>query len=103
MATDKHEQIRLRAHEIWENEGRPEGAAERHWLQACDELQEDNEHETLQDLLDEDDRDDEAMLHAAGESERFGQQQPERSSASKAPSPMIETTGVENTPGRRVK
>jgi len=60
MANDKHEQIRRRAYEIWEAEGRPEGAAVRHWLQATDELEEDNEHETLQDLIDEDDRDDEA-------------------------------------------
>jgi len=67
MATDKHEQIRRRAPEIWENEGRPDGAALRHWLQACDELEEDNEHETLQDLLDADDHDAEALLHASGE------------------------------------
>jgi hypothetical protein len=72
MATDKHEQIRRRAYEIWEDEGRPDGAAMRHWLQASDELEEDNEHETLQDLIDEDDRDDEAILHAAGESGVLG-------------------------------
>ncbi|MBB5577985.1 hypothetical protein GGD50_006641 [Rhizobium paranaense] len=60
MGIDKHEQIRRRAYEIWEVEGRPEGSATRHWLQACDELAEDNEHETLQDLIDEDDRDDES-------------------------------------------
>ncbi|NTF46570.1 DUF2934 domain-containing protein [Agrobacterium rhizogenes] len=76
MAIDKHEQIRRRAYEIWEDEGRPDGAAMRHWLQASDELEEDNEHETLQDLIDEDDRDDEAMLHAAGESGDFGRPPP---------------------------
>lgn len=59
MAIDKQEQIRRRAYEIWEQEGRPEGSATRHWLQASDELAEDDEHETLQDLIDEDDRDDE--------------------------------------------
>lgn len=58
MAVDKHEQIRRRAYEIWEEEGRPEGAAFRHWLQASDELSEGDEPETMQNLLDEDDRDD---------------------------------------------
>ncbi|MBB5551252.1 DUF2934 domain-containing protein [Rhizobium sp. MC63] len=68
MATDKHEQIRRRAYEIWEAEGRPEGADLRHWMQACDELAGEDEHETLQDLLDQDDRDDAALLQGAGES-----------------------------------
>ncbi|NEI73210.1 DUF2934 domain-containing protein [Rhizobium lusitanum] len=76
MATDKHEQIRRRAYEIWEDEGRPEGAAMRHWMQASDELEEDNEHETLQDLIDEDDHDDEAMPDVAGESGDFGRMPP---------------------------
>ncbi|SCB50006.1 Protein of unknown function [Rhizobium miluonense] len=64
MAADKHEQIRRRTYEIWEEEGRAEGAAMRHRLQASDEdeLEEDNEHETLKDLMNEDDSDDEAML-----------------------------------------
>ena len=68
MAIDKHEQIRQRAYEIWEAEGHPDGADERHWLQACDELAGEDEHETLQNLLDEDDRDDAALLQGAGES-----------------------------------
>jgi Protein of unknown function (DUF2934) len=68
MATDKQEMIRRRAYEIWESEGRPQGAHLRHWLQASTELGEDEEHETLQDLLDEDDRDDVALLQGAGES-----------------------------------
>jgi len=68
MATDKHEQICRRAYEIWEAEGRPDGADQRHWLQASDELAGEDEHETLQDLLDEDDRDDAALLQGAGES-----------------------------------
>lgn len=29
-----HEQIARRARELWEQEGRPEGAAERHWHEA---------------------------------------------------------------------
>jgi hypothetical protein len=68
MANDKQEKIRRRAYEIWESEGRPEGAHLRHWLQAKEELSEGEEHETLQDLLDGDDRDDVALLQGAGES-----------------------------------
>jgi hypothetical protein len=38
MADDKQNRIRQRAHEIWEREGRPEGAHERHWQQAEGEI-----------------------------------------------------------------
>ncbi|MBS7543022.1 DUF2934 domain-containing protein [Ancylobacter oerskovii] len=31
---ERNEQIRQKAHKLWEEEGRPEGQAERHWLQA---------------------------------------------------------------------
>lgn len=63
MAVDKHEEVRRRAYEIWEQEGRPEGAAHKHWLQAFDEIiGDDNEHETMQDLIDEDDYDDSVLL-----------------------------------------
>lgn len=103
MATDKHEQIRRRAYEIWENEGRSEGAAQRHWLQASDELEEDNEHETLQDLIDEDDRDDEALLHATGESGNFGRQPPAVRSTSEGLSPDTESSRREMPPGRKNK
>ena len=34
------EEIRKRAHEIWEQEGRPEGLAEEHWRRAQRELEE---------------------------------------------------------------
>ncbi|RUM20565.1 DUF2934 domain-containing protein [Rhizobium vallis] len=71
MAIDKHEQIRRRAYEIWEAEGRPEGADLRHWLQACDELAGEDENKTLQDMIDQDDRDDAALLQGAGESGDF--------------------------------
>jgi hypothetical protein len=33
-----HEQIALRAQELWEADGRPEGKADEHWLQAENEL-----------------------------------------------------------------
>jgi len=33
-----HEMIARRAHEIWENEGRPEGCAVEHWLRAVNEM-----------------------------------------------------------------
>jgi Protein of unknown function (DUF2934) len=36
--TDWVEKVRTRARAIWERLGRPEGAAERHWAQAEDEL-----------------------------------------------------------------
>lgn len=65
MATDTNEKIRQRAYEIWENEGRPDGAAERHYAQATDELLGDDEHETLQDLIDEDDREDDVRSRTA--------------------------------------
>ena len=68
MAIDKSEQIRQRAYEIWENEGRPEGSADRHYEQAADELFGDDEHETLQELIDEDDREDEAHAQQRGNS-----------------------------------
>jgi len=60
MGADLYERIQRRAYEIWENEGRPEGAASRHWEQAADELAGDDEHETLQVLIDHDDREDAA-------------------------------------------
>ncbi len=39
MADDRQERIRQRAHEIWEREGRPHGAHERHWHQATGEIE----------------------------------------------------------------
>jgi len=36
--TDWLEKVRVRAHAIWERLGRPEGAEERHWAQAEEEL-----------------------------------------------------------------
>ncbi|MBD8650994.1 DUF2934 domain-containing protein [Rhizobium sp. CFBP 13726] len=59
MADDLYERVEKRAFEIWELEGRPEGAAQRHWDQAMDELAGDDDHETLQELIDEDDLRDE--------------------------------------------
>lgn len=36
---DREEQIRQRAHEIWEQDGRPDGRAEDHWRQAREEVE----------------------------------------------------------------
>ena len=47
---DKEELIRIRAHEIWEREGRPAGEHERHWDLAMAEIAEEE-----MDLLNEDD------------------------------------------------
>ncbi|MBZ9821313.1 DUF2934 domain-containing protein [Mesorhizobium sp. CA4] len=38
MTDDRHERIRQRAHEIWEQAGRPEGAHMEHWDQAVAEV-----------------------------------------------------------------
>ena len=35
---DREEQVRQRAHEIWEREGRPEGREQQHWYQALEEI-----------------------------------------------------------------
>lgn len=36
--TATHEQIAALAHKFWEDEGRPEGRAESHWLRAIESL-----------------------------------------------------------------
>ncbi|MBY5346809.1 DUF2934 domain-containing protein [Rhizobium leguminosarum] len=95
MAIDKHEQIRRRAYEIWEAEGRPDGADKRHWLQACDELAGEDEHETLQDMLDQDDRDDAALLQGAGESGDLDRPPAKAGQDAKAPVPDIEMAAGE--------
>jgi hypothetical protein len=38
MTEDRERRIRERAHEIWEQEGRPEGRQEEHWRQASQEI-----------------------------------------------------------------
>ena len=38
MTDDRHERIRQRAHEIWEQAGRPEGAHMEHWDKATAEI-----------------------------------------------------------------
>lgn len=65
MARDMEERIRQRAYELWDNEGRPDGSADRHYAQAADELTGDDEHETLEDLIDEDDRKDDKHENSA--------------------------------------
>jgi hypothetical protein len=39
METDKSEQVRQRAYEIWQEEGCPPGEDLRHWLRAASELE----------------------------------------------------------------
>ncbi|WP_458387104.1 DUF2934 domain-containing protein [Rhizobium pisi] len=102
MAIDKHEQIRRRAYEIWEAEGRPEGAELRHWLQASDELAGEDEEKTLQDLIDQDDRDDTALLQAAGESGDFDPPRTKPSRTVEATVPKIEITTGEKFSGRKI-
>jgi hypothetical protein len=38
MSGDREERVRQRAHELWEQAGRPEGQQERHWRQASQEI-----------------------------------------------------------------
>jgi hypothetical protein len=38
MDTTVEDQIRQRAYEIWDREGRPDGKQEEHWTQACQEI-----------------------------------------------------------------
>lgn len=38
MTTDHQDRIRQRAHQLWEQEGRPEGRHDEHWKQACTEM-----------------------------------------------------------------
>ncbi len=40
MTQDREARIRERAHTIWEREGRPDGMADVHWIQACREIEE---------------------------------------------------------------
>lgn len=39
MNNDREEQIRARAHQIWEEEGRPEGREQEHWSKAAREME----------------------------------------------------------------
>jgi hypothetical protein len=53
--TDRQEQIRRRAHELWEQSGRPEGRETEFWLQAERELAEDRtdrNDDTMRDKID---------------------------------------------------
>jgi hypothetical protein len=38
MTDDRHNRIRVRAHAIWETQGRPHGADRQHWDQATREI-----------------------------------------------------------------
>ena len=38
MDDERERRIRERAHEIWEREGRPDGAQEEHWRRASEEI-----------------------------------------------------------------
>ncbi|SCM75848.1 conserved hypothetical protein [uncultured Pleomorphomonas sp.] len=38
MEADREDEIRARAYQLWEEEGRPEGRAEQHWFTAKESL-----------------------------------------------------------------
>ena len=46
MTTRREDQIRQRAHQLWEDQGRPEGQHEEHWRQASSEIGEDGGSDT---------------------------------------------------------
>ncbi|MDL2403957.1 DUF2934 domain-containing protein [Rhizobium mayense] len=112
MAVDRHERIQRRAYEIWESEGRPEGADLRYWQQACDELDGDDLHETPQDRQGKDDRDDAALLQGAGESGYIDRSReksprskktPKNSQSSARSMPEIEITTSEKPSRQKIK
>lgn len=41
----REKQIRARAHQLWEQEGRPEGQHQRHWEEASREIETSEKHE----------------------------------------------------------
>lgn len=43
--------IQERAHQLWEREGRPEGAAQSHWKQAAEEIRSEAQTATNADTL----------------------------------------------------
>ena len=42
MTTEREDRIRQRAHQLWEEQGRPEGRHDEHWQQASSEIGEDD-------------------------------------------------------------
>ena len=52
MSVDESK-IRDRAYELWEREGRPEGAAQSNWKQASDELESEASDTSNADTLDD--------------------------------------------------
>ncbi len=49
MTVEDQERIRQRAHEIWEQERRPEGRDQEHWAQACRELETESDNAATSD------------------------------------------------------
>lgn len=47
MGNELEMKIRQRAHEMWEGESRPDGLAERHWLEAEREVTEEAENSAV--------------------------------------------------------
>ena len=73
MARDRESRIRARAHEIWEREGRPHRAEQRHWEQASTEIE-----------LEKAQRDAEAAANPGASSDSVGAKQQTRPVASGA-------------------
>lgn len=103
MSTDKHEMIRRRAHEIWENEGRPDGAEQRHWQQACEELGNQDAQGPRQDQDNSAERHDSPTLAGADASGKLasarGEMRQKKKKRSAEPVPQI--PDVEITTGEK--
>ena len=46
MEANRDDEIRTRAYQLWEEEGRPEGRADQHWCTARESLAVEENHET---------------------------------------------------------
>ena len=46
MEANRDDEIRTRAYQLWEEEGRPEGRADQHWFTARESLAVEENHET---------------------------------------------------------
>ncbi len=46
MEANREDEIRARAYQLWEEEGRPEGRAEQHWFTAREAVAVEENHET---------------------------------------------------------
>jgi len=80
MNQDQQQRVQERAHQIWEEEGRPEGQGDRHWQQAEREINGGDDSIDPDDLAYTSGRGDEGLTDdarsARGGRQRLGSKQP---------------------------